>query len=222
MNKIETFILSKKYINILMLKRVIVEVEHEDCWTPKIPYGSLTLGLSIYPNKNYLRSRLLVYSANKEILHKMKRNKNVIKINDYELRNSNTYIDFYNVYEGSIAGYLYDKEVTLLGNENKEGREVWVFATDEDYIHEVVSGLKSLGKVKRAVAKDFEISSFPDLTDIEKKVLLTAYMRGYFEYPRRSSTDDIAESLSLSKVTFLYHIRNVQKKLVEHYVNFYS
>ncbi|MBP1357113.1 MAG: helix-turn-helix domain-containing protein, partial [Sulfolobus sp.] len=50
---------------------------------------------------------------------------------------------------------------------------------------------------------------------------LTAYTHGYFNYPRKKNADEISELLSMSKVTFLYHIRNVQRKLIDYYLNFY-
>lgn len=168
-----------------MLKKVTVTIEHEDCWTEEIPYQSITLGLSVYPDKNYLRSKLIVRSTSKNIFAMMKRNKNVIRINKFRQVENSTFIDFYNIYKGSIAGYLYDNEVIILGNENKEKNETWVFLTYEDQVREIVNSLKDFGKVKKVVESGFNLLTNPDLTEIERRVLLTAYTHGYFNYPRR-------------------------------------
>jgi len=43
---------------------------------------------------------------------------------------------------------------------------------------------------------------------------MIAYNYGYLDYPRKASADELAELLGISKVTFLYHLRNAQRKLI--------
>lgn len=199
----------------MMLKRLYLEVIHEDCWTSKMPYLAYTINLEVYPHKNYLRSRILIESNHKDIVRSMRSHPSVVKvINAYKYKDS-IYVDFLNVYKGSIAGLLYDKEVLILGNVIKDNKEIWTFVTQSKNITEIVNELEGVGKVDSLKVYDFDPFLYPELTEMEKRILRLAYAYGYLEYPRRISADEIAERLGLSKATFLYHLRNAQKKLVK-------
>ncbi len=52
------------------------------------------------------------------------------------------------------------------------------------------------------------------LTDRQRSVLETAYAAGYFEWPRDSSGEDIANTLGISPPTFHQHLRIGQQKLM--------
>ncbi|MFT4884608.1 MAG: putative DNA binding protein [Natronomonas sp.] len=49
------------------------------------------------------------------------------------------------------------------------------------------------------------------LTDRQVEVLRTAYLRGYFEWPRESSAEECAEALGITQPTFSQHMRAVQQ-----------
>lgn len=53
-----------------------------------------------------------------------------------------------------------------------------------------------------------------ELTDRQMEALRTAYVGGFFEWPRRSSGEDIAEVMGISQSTFLQHLRAAKKKLL--------
>lgn len=52
------------------------------------------------------------------------------------------------------------------------------------------------------------------LTDRQREVLRTAYESGYFERPRESSGEDVAERLGISQPTVNYHLRESQRRLL--------
>ena len=52
------------------------------------------------------------------------------------------------------------------------------------------------------------------LTDRQLEVIQTAYHAGYFESPRRSSGEEVADTLGISAPGFYNHIRAVQRKVV--------
>ncbi|MBV0902873.1 bacterio-opsin activator domain-containing protein [Haloarcula salina] len=57
-------------------------------------------------------------------------------------------------------------------------------------------------------------SKFLDsVTDRQLEVLQTAYYSGYFESPRESTGEDVAETLGISPPAFYQHARTVQRKL---------
>ncbi|WP_458209297.1 PAS domain S-box protein [Haladaptatus sp. NG-SE-30] len=54
-----------------------------------------------------------------------------------------------------------------------------------------------------------------ELTDRQRVALEAAYHSGFFEWPRNSSGEDIADSLGVSAPTFHQHVRLAEKKLFE-------
>lgn len=60
--------------------------------------------------------------------------------------------------------------------------------------------------------------SFPDtvgdrLTDRQYEVVQTAYLSGYFEWPRASTGEEVAETLDITQPTFNRHLRTVEQTL---------
>jgi len=106
-------------------------------------------------------------------------------------------------------------QVLFLGNTIKLGREVWSFVSSDEEINEIINGLNSLGKVEKVIIKDFKPITLPTLSEIEIRVLRTAIEKGYLKYPRENDASSIARSLGMSKVTFLYHLRNIERKVLE-------
>ncbi len=53
------------------------------------------------------------------------------------------------------------------------------------------------------------------LTDRQRAALDAAYYSGYFEWPRDSSGEDVADSLGVSAPTFHQHVRHAQRKLLD-------
>jgi len=140
----------------------------------------------------------------------------VKRINGVYKSRRGTVVDFLNVYKGSVAGLLYSKEVLLLNNYNLGGNEVWSFVVGRGAISELRKELSSMGKISNIEVQDFE-PCFPILTDMEKKVLRTAIDMGYLDYPRERHAEELAERLKVSKVTFLYHWRNLQRKIMDYF-----
>lgn len=52
------------------------------------------------------------------------------------------------------------------------------------------------------------------LTEKQLEVLRTAYLSGYFDWPRRSSAEECAAALGIAQPTFSQHIRAAQARLV--------
>ncbi|WP_267640473.1 bacterio-opsin activator domain-containing protein [Haloarchaeobius amylolyticus] len=53
-----------------------------------------------------------------------------------------------------------------------------------------------------------------ELTDRQREAIETALYAGYFEWPRRSDAEDIAEALGISSPTFHEHLRTAEQKLL--------
>jgi predicted DNA binding protein len=53
------------------------------------------------------------------------------------------------------------------------------------------------------------------LTDRQEEVMRTAYEAGFFESPRESSGNDVADLLGVSQPTVNRHLRRGERKLLE-------
>ena len=53
------------------------------------------------------------------------------------------------------------------------------------------------------------------LTDRQLTTLRAAYHAGFFEWPRDSAGQDVADSLDIAPPTFHHHLRKAEKKIVE-------
>jgi PAS domain S-box-containing protein len=62
---------------------------------------------------------------------------------------------------------------------------------------------------------DFVESLFDPLTDRQQEVLRTAYFAGFFEWPRRSTGEEVADMLGVSQPTVNRHLRHSQQRLLE-------
>jgi predicted DNA binding protein len=52
------------------------------------------------------------------------------------------------------------------------------------------------------------------LTPRQKQMLLTAYALGYYDVPRRISSDDLSRHLNVDKSTIVEHLRKAERKLI--------
>jgi len=52
------------------------------------------------------------------------------------------------------------------------------------------------------------------LTDKQLEVLQTAYLSGYFSWPRRTTAQECADALGIAQPTFSQHIRAAQEKVI--------
>jgi DNA-binding CsgD family transcriptional regulator len=52
------------------------------------------------------------------------------------------------------------------------------------------------------------------LTPRQRQMLLTAYALGYYDVPRRISSDDLSRHLNVDKSTIVEHLRKAERKLI--------
>jgi hypothetical protein len=54
-----------------------------------------------------------------------------------------------------------------------------------------------------------------ELTDRQREALEVAYRAGYFDWPRDSSAEEVADTMDISAATFHGHLRKAQKRLLD-------
>ncbi|AXR83466.1 diguanylate cyclase/phosphodiesterase (GGDEF &EAL domains) with PAS/PAC sensor(s) [Natrarchaeobaculum sulfurireducens] len=76
--------------------------------------------------------------------------------------------------------------------------------------------LRSRQHVERTMhtRRELVTALFDELTDRQLEVLRTAYFAGFFEWPRESTGEDVAEMLDVSQPTVNRHLRIAQQRLL--------
>lgn len=60
------------------------------------------------------------------------------------------------------------------------------------------------------------VSPLEHLTVKQKTVIVDAFKQGYYDFPRRVSSQDLAEKLSIREPTLVVHRRKAERKLLAH------
>ncbi len=131
--------------------------------------------------------------------------------------------------EPSVSGTIadYGGVVQEASADNGEGRFLVELPYDAD-IRAVVDGIEEYydrteliaqREHKRTEPSDTVIREAFDnaLTDRQREVLRTAYLSGFFEWPREANSEEVADTLGITKPTFHEHLRICHRKLVETY-----
>jgi predicted DNA binding protein len=65
----------------------------------------------------------------------------------------------------------------------------------------------------------FRASLESELTDRQNAVIGAAYRAGYFDWPRESTAEEVAEGLGMAPPTFHEHLREAERKLADIYLD---
>jgi len=105
-------------------------------------------------------------------------------------------------------------------SDTSSGVEVEIdIPTDVD-AQEFVEGVEEMGYDTEFVAKTShsvspEGSSMEGLTEKQAEVLRSAYINGFFDWPKETDGNELAESLGIARSTLHQHLRAAERKLVE-------
>jgi predicted DNA binding protein len=114
---------------------------------------------------------------------------------------------------GIQGGYLFPP----LGIE--DGKVKFSFLGSEKQIKEFMEKLDAIGIHYRVVlladANFSPISPFSQLTERQQEVLLAAYKWGYYDIPRKITSQQLAKKLGLVDSTVVEHIRKAEQRLIK-------
>jgi hypothetical protein len=128
--------------------------------------------------------------------------------------------------EESVAGNVVEyganvRELVAEGGQARLRCEVAPSADVREIAEQVKAGSPSATLVaKREVEPsvrsptEFQRSLDGQLTDRQRSVLQAAYHAGYFDWPRGSTAEDLADSIGVSSPTLHNHLRRGQRKLL--------
>ena len=128
-----------------------------------------------------------------------------------EIRESSKLSDMYSLNFMHLEPVLIDEKgfnYWTLGSWNKIELIKFIDTIEKEYAGELLS-------IKQEKIKDFSFLSIqPDLTEKQKQAMNLAIKMGYYEYPRKTSIQNLAKSFNLSFSTFHAHIRKAEQKLL--------
>ncbi len=121
-------------------------------------------------------------------------------------------IDAYGGYVKSAAIEDGDYTTTVRFSTGTDVRDV------VDEIAAVYPGMRTVARRQvtpsRESIEQFQTRLAETLTDRQQVALETAYYGGYFEWPRHSSGEEVADAMGVIPATFHEHLRAAQRKLI--------
>ncbi len=95
------------------------------------------------------------------------------------------------------------------------GWEIWTIAAPQkSAIKNAIEAIKKLGMFEILYVKKSTFDGF-NLSDQQEMVLKYAVARGYYNWPRKISAQDLAKKLGLNKATLLEHLRKAEIKVMD-------
>lgn len=105
-----------------------------------------------------------------------------------------------------------------------EEKVVFAFAADNEGMKRVLSHINLLGYTKSV---SFQLATFSEynilscLTERQREVITTAKKSGYYDVPRRISTEELSKKLGISRATTIEHLRKAENRIISHVLEGY-
>ncbi|MFX0125073.1 MAG: helix-turn-helix domain-containing protein [Candidatus Hodarchaeota archaeon] len=91
------------------------------------------------------------------------------------------------------------------------------FIGDTETIKELLQIIESLGPIKINSVQNYpfsELDYLSSLTERQREIISLAKETGYYEIPRKISTEDLSEKLGISKSTLIEHLRKAENRII--------
>ncbi|MFX0206885.1 MAG: helix-turn-helix domain-containing protein [Candidatus Hodarchaeota archaeon] len=98
-----------------------------------------------------------------------------------------------------------------------EKKFTFSFIGDTETIKELLQIIETLGPIKISSVQNYpfsDIDLLSSLTERQKEIISLAKTTGYYDIPRKISTEDLSEKLGISKSTLIEHIRKAESRIV--------
>jgi len=101
----------------------------------------------------------------------------------------------------------------------QDGKIKFSFLGNESHIKDFMEKITQLGIHYRVIlladANFSPISPLNQLTSKQQNVLLAAYKHGYYDIPRKITTEELAKKLGLVNSTVVEHLRKAENRLIK-------
>ncbi|MBD3202776.1 hypothetical protein GF327_00645 [Candidatus Woesearchaeota archaeon] len=182
-----------------------------------------------FPIGFYRKGNKLYYSHVESVRGK----KEKIKKFQDDLENDPRINEFESQSDTVFFSYSVDKEIpTAHQNQkifffkpvyvDKKGYEHWEIASwKKAHINEFIKKTRKdadefiIKSIKKTKIDEIYFPRFiPKLTNLQKKAIELASENGYYDYPRKTELNDLAEKMDISLSTYRQHLRVAEKKLI--------
>jgi predicted DNA binding protein len=202
-------------------------LDKEDIYTPLTQKHKVEL--MGYPISSYKKGNK-VFAISMGILRGEEKNKkNFLKdlkkdrrIDKLEIRN-----DFITIMAShpmsKELGIFYDPEIIFIKPvvNSSDGFEYWEIASfSREKLTKLFNTASKIYNGKLLYMRESKLDDIylmhiqPELTEMQKKVIQTAFSQGYYSYPRKTEIKKIAKSLNISFSTCQEHLRRAEIKLL--------
>jgi ribosomal protein S13 len=111
--------------------------------------------------------------------------------------------------------------------EVRDGKVKVSFVGSEQQVKQFMEKIDAIGiryRVTLLTDANFSpMSPLSQLTEKQRQVLLSAYQHGYYDIPRRVTSEELARKLGLVDSTVVEHLRKAElrliKQIIEHFLN---
>ena len=100
-----------------------------------------------------------------------------------------------------------------------EEKRVYSAIADQENTKKLLSAIKLIGDIERT---SFHRATYGAhgllscLTARQKEILIAAKKMGYYEYPRRTRSEDLAQMFGISKASTIEHLRKAEVRIMNH------
>ncbi|MCW4024847.1 MAG: helix-turn-helix domain-containing protein [Candidatus Bathyarchaeota archaeon] len=102
----------------------------------------------------------------------------------------------------------------------KDGKIKFSFLGNENQVKKFIEGMNTMELHYRVVlladAEFSPTSPLNQLTEKQREVLIAAYQAGYYDIPRKISSQELAKKLGLVDSTVVEHLRKAEHRLITH------
>lgn len=88
---------------------------------------------------------------------------------------------------------------------------------NEDSLKKFLNAIKSVGEVQNVSFKKYVYSEhaiLSCLTDKQRKILIAAKKRGYYDYPRKINGNQLSQKMGISKSVTIEHLRKAEARIM--------
>lgn len=111
---------------------------------------------------------------------------------------------------------IYRNHGTLRRSNTISGRqrEYNVFVFRREDLKRIVEDLEEFGTVTLGKFEQFRAASDSPLTRRQREVVMAALAEGYYDWPRKITNGELAETMGISRATLHEHLRKAERKLL--------
>ena len=96
-------------------------------------------------------------------------------------------------------------------------KNIYIIKGADDSIKDLFKAVKILGKIKDINIQKIEYKEcdmLSNLTDNQKKILNSANKFGYYDYPRKITSEELSEKIGVKKDITLESLRKAEKRII--------